>query len=123
MSIRENYPDFITTTKQISYYQGTYDKLVENEVVLQTQDSFALGLMAVNLALVDIAMADIELNGVNIEVQGDRNRVTKPNPANNVLKDAQTNLRFLLKEFRMSPNSRGKDLVVNKGVSDGFDDV
>ena len=108
MDIRENPPAMIRLKAHKDLYQQIYDELTSNNVQLQTQDRYPLALMAINLHIVDLAMKDIKKNGMMIKVQGDRNTITKPNPALNAMKDAQASLKSLFKEFRMTPASRPK---------------
>lgn len=123
MSLRDAYPAFVIGERAIFYYQSVYDQLVSNEVIMQSQDCYALGVLALNLSLVEQATNDISKNGMSITMQGDRNEVTKANPAINVLKESQAQVKHYFKEFRMSPGSRGKELVISKTESDGFDDI
>ena len=120
-----NYPDFIRTDLQRQYYNGMYDKIKSNGTVMTGVDSYALGMLSFNLALVDECAWSIDREGLTLEVQGDRNVITKKNPALEVLKDAQSAVRFYLKEFGMTPNSRGKELnpQANNESNDGFDKV
>lgn len=115
MNIRENPPKMIRLKSHKDLYQDLYDELTANNVQLQTQDRYPLAIMAINLYLVDEATKDIRKNGMMITVQGDRNKVTKPNPALNALKDAQAILRGLFKEFRMTPSSRPKTVAGTGG--------
>ena len=103
-------PKFIRTDLQLQYYRDTLQKIKKNGTVLQNVDADGLGMLALNLAIVDECMADIADKGIHIEVQGDRNVVTKKNPAVDMLDKAQSAIRFYLKEFKMTPNSRGKTL-------------
>lgn len=125
-TIRNNPPEYIRTERQLHYYRTMYDQIKLNGTVIEKVDSAALGMLAVNLALVDSATAAIQNDGFNIEVQGDRNTITKKNPALDVLKDAQTNVKFYLAQFKMTPASRTKQLSTGSGrtdSSDGFEQV
>lgn len=126
MSIRENPPRFIQTERQLHYYEALYDKLEENGVAITSQDTHSLGMFAMNLAIVEECAESIAENGMMMEVQGDRYMITKVNPAVTMQKEAQTAIRFYVKEFQMSPNSRGNGLIVPPsgiGANDGFDKV
>jgi len=85
--------------------------------------------MAINYAAIDMAQHEIDMNGIMMDVQGsERHMIAKANPAINVLKDAQANIRFYIKEFQMSPQSRGKGFNLSGGSGvrpqdDGFDAV
>lgn len=124
--IRDNPPDFIRTEREHHYYVSMYDRIKDNGTVMQTADTYGLGMLAMNLALIDEATHSINKEGMSVTYQGDRKEVTKRNPALDVLKDAQGAVRFYLKEFKMTPNSRGKQLgdgAGGQGESDGFDQV
>ncbi len=127
--IEENPPPFVRTEEALSYYYEILGRLVDNDVPLRSQDSYAIGTMAINYAAMDKAQEDIDLNGMMLDVQGsERHMIAKANPAINVLKDAQANIRFYIKEFQMSPQSRGKGFNLSGGggvkpQDDGFESV
>jgi hypothetical protein len=124
--IKDGWPNFIITELQIFYYQSMYEQIKENGTVIQTVDSYGLGMLAFNMALVDDCNYSIANDGMSMEYKGDRKMVLKRNPALDVLKDAQAAVRFYLKEFKMTPNSRGKilgDGIPSGGDDDGFDKV
>ena len=125
LGLRDAYPNFIITELQIFYYKSMYDQILVNGTVMQNVDSYGLGMLAFNMALVDDCNYSIANFGMNMEYKGDRKMVLKRNPALDVLKDAQAAIRFYLKEFNMTPGSRGKVLNPNPagGSSDGFDEV
>ena len=56
-----------------------------------------------------------------VKVQGDRNVISKPNPALALQKEAQTSVRFYYKELGMTPNSRANGFVVNPTKVDRVD--
>ena len=123
-----NPPPFVRTTEALGYYHDILGRLVENDVPLKSQDSFGIGTMAINYAAIDAAQESIEEYGMMMDVQGgDRHMIAKVNPAVNVLKDAQANVRFYIKEFQMSPQSRGKGFNLSgsgsTNVDDGFGEV
>ena len=121
--IRDAYPNFIITELQVFYYQSMYDQIKDNGTVMQSVDTYGLGMLAFNMALVDDCNYSIANKGMNMEYQGDRKMVLKRNPALDVLKDAQAAVRFYLKEFKMTPTSRGKVLSAGNNSDDGFDEV
>jgi len=125
--LKESPPDFVCTVEQKQYYEQIIDLLDENGVVLKTQDKFALGTLAINLALIQLCVEEIQENGMTMKVMGDRkSMITKVNPAIALQKDAQTAVRFYYKEFQMSPNSRGNGMSLpggRKDNSDGFNDL
>lgn len=124
---RDAFPNFILTDLQIHYYQTMYDQIMKNGTMVENVDTNALGMLALNLALVDECTFSIEEDGMSMEYKGDRKMVLKRNPALDVLKDAQAAVRFYLKEFKMTPGSRGKSLDMGGGKTgasdDGFDDI
>lgn len=125
LSVMGNYPDFVRTDAQKHYFNVMFAKIKANGTVLNSADKFALGMLALNMALVDSAMQSIDDEGYDKEVQGDRNMIVKKNPACERLDKAQAQVNFYLKEFGMTPNSRPKELTPtdNSGASDGFDKV
>lgn len=115
MSIREQYPPFVATEKQIQYYKALFDDLEANDIPMQTQDRFSLGMLAINMCLIEEYASDIAENGATMDVTGDRGvPITKSNPAVNALKDAQNMVAKLLKEFKMTPTSRGAKVASGK---------
>lgn len=123
--IKDAYPNFIITELQIFYYKSMYEQIKHNGTVMQNVDAYGLGMLAFNMALVDDCNYSIANHGMNMEYRGDRKMVLKRNPALDVLKDAQAAIRFYLKEFKMTPGSRGVTLNPTPagGSSDGFDEV
>ena len=123
--IRDAFPNFIITELQIFYYQSMYDQIKQNGTVMQNVDAYGLGMLAFNMALVDDCNYSIANDGMSMEYRGDRKMVMKRNPALDVLKDAQTAVRFYLQQFCMTPGSRGKTLNTGTGNddSDGFGEV
>lgn len=108
MDIRDNPPKILRLKRHKDYYCDIIDELRSNNVALKTQDRYPLAIMAVNLVIVEEATKSIQKNGMTIVVQGDRNQVTKQNPAVAAMKDAQNILKALFKEFQMTPASRPK---------------
>lgn len=124
--LREAYPNFIKDTVEIHYYETMHDQIKANGTLMQTSDANALGMLAFNLALIDKCNFSIATKGMNMMVPGDRKRIMKRNPALDVLKDAQAAVRFYLKEFKMTPGSRGNhggNGGVQTSTEDNFDDV
>lgn len=125
-TMRNAWPEFIITELQVNYYQQMYDKIEDNGTPMQNTDTYALGMLALNMALVDECNESIQMLGMNMEYRGDRKMVLKRNPALDILKDAQAAVRFYLKEFKMTPTSRGRQLGDgNKpgNQNDGFNEV
>ena len=109
-SLKDNAPQFLRTQDQIMYYVQVIDLLVDAQVPIRDQDSFAIGTLALNLALLDECADSIAEDGMMMRVQGDRATVSKVNPAVAMQKEAQTALRFYFDRFQMSPNSRGNTI-------------
>jgi P27 family predicted phage terminase small subunit len=125
-SLIDNPPRFLRTEDQFSYYNEIIDLLAEHQVPITTQDTFSLGVLALNLSLLDECADSIAEEGMLMKVQGDRHEISKVNPAVALQKEAQTAIRFYCKEFGMSPNSRGKGLMVKPlsgDKKDGFEDL
>ena len=125
IEIKNNPPKFIRNDEQLAYYHDVFDKLDRAGVALNFQDCYGLGMLAVNLTIVDECSINIAENGMQLTVQGDRNFVKKMNPAIAMQKDAQQLIKFYLKEFKMSPNSRNNTClkIHNSLDNDGFDDI
>jgi len=125
--IKHTPPPFIRSDEELAYYRNICDKLNQNGTLLKPQDTFGLGMLASNLALADFCFKSIQKHGMHIEMQGDRKIVRKANPAIVLQKEAQAAIRHYLKEFQMSPSSRGKGIITppsgGKGQDDGFDQL
>ena len=107
-------PPFIKTDNQYNYYNSVYTLLIDNGVPLKSQDKYALGMLAYNLAMIDYCSDSIETDGLMMDKQGDRHIIAKKNPAIEMQKEAQTAVRHYFTQFQMSPNSRGS--VLNPGI-------
>lgn len=108
-------PPFVRTPSQLEYYSNVYTLLVDNGVPLKTQDKYAIGMLAYNLAIIDYCSDSIDEDGTMIEMDGDRGKVSKKNPAIEMQKDAQTAVRHYFTQLQMSPSSRGS--VLNPGIA------
>lgn len=122
-------PDFVRSELQLRYYREMYHKIDQNGTPTKSVDVYALGMLAINLALIDECLLEISNDGMSVKHQGDRKEVTKKNPAIDLMDKAQAAVRFYLKEFKMTPSSRGKilgnDLGNGNGINtnDGWNDV
>ena len=121
-----NIPVMLRSDEQISYYLWIITLCEENDVAIRAQDAPALAAFAINLSLLDECAASIAKEGMMMmDMQGDRNKISKVNPAIALQKEAQTALRFYFKEFQMSPTSRGGNsglqLPPKGDKGDGFD--
>jgi phage terminase small subunit len=110
----------------VEVYQTLYDDITGNGVVLKFVDRHALGELAVTMVEMQDLRATLAVEGESKEVQGDRNMITKRNPARDALEKLRSPMLRLMKEFQMTPGSRGKTFSVggvNQKVNDGFDEV
>ncbi|MGB0938906.1 MAG: P27 family phage terminase small subunit [Colwellia sp.] len=114
-TLKNNPPAFLRTEQQLDYYNQVIDLLVDSKVPIREQDSFAIGTMALNLALLDECAESIADHGMMMNLNNGRGGVAKVNPAVAMQKEAQTALRFYYPQFQMSPNSRGNNLGAGLG--------
>jgi phage terminase small subunit len=124
--IRNNPPPSITCMGMEEYerYWSILADITSNGVVLKYQDRHALGLLAVSLCEMDRLSKELKVNGEAMEVQGDRHIITKKNPARDALEKLRAPVLRLMREFQMTPSSRGKTYGATTGdVGDGFDIV
>ena len=105
-------------------YWSILADITNNGVVLKYQDRHALGELAVSLCEMDRLRKELKTNGEALEVQGDRHVITKKNPARDALEKLRAPVLRLLKDFQMTPASRGKTYGPTAGdINDGFHDV
>lgn len=109
-SLRENPPNFLRTDEQFTYYIQVIDLLVLAQVPIRDQDSFAIGTLALNLALLDECAESLATDGMMMNLNSGRGAVSKVNPAVAMQKEAQTALRYYYDRFQMSPSSRGNGI-------------
>ena len=129
--LKDNPPRFIRTHDQIEYYVEVIDLFVDNGIPIRDQDIFAIGTLALNLALLDECSVSISEDGMMMETQGDRNIVTKVNPAVAMQKEAQGALRYYFDRFLMTPSARkasaltgaGNDQPKGKKDADGINSI
>ena len=124
--IRKNPPTSVSTFEHRQTYMTYYDDLTENGVILQYHDRHSLGELAVITCEMNELREELRTTGEYIEVQGDRNMITKKNPARDALEKLRPQQLRLMKEFKMTPNSRGKQVAVpeSQGANaDGWADV
>ena len=100
--------NFPYKTEVIEKYRSIYRDCKSNGLNLQYNDRHALGELAV--MLVEAEQLRCQLyggeNGEFMEVQGDRNRIMKKNPARDALAKLTPQILRLMKEFKMTPLSR-----------------
>ena len=105
-------PLFVRTQPQKQYFKAVLAELNDNKVDIKTSDRFALGTLAINLALIDDALISIENDGSVMESATEKGMTRKANPALKLLSDSQLAVRAYYKEFQMSPNSRSNNNYV-----------
>ncbi|AUS01865.1 putative terminase small subunit [Vibrio phage 2.044.O._10N.261.51.B8] len=110
-AIEKNPPLAVTSfplrVEAIEMYRVLYRDITDNGVELQYNDRHALGELAVTMVECQSLRTEIYDKGEYLEVQGDRNMVTKKNPARDALEKIRPKLYQLMKEFKMTPASRG----------------
>lgn len=99
-------PLFVRTPEQKKYFKAVLAELNANNIELKTIDTFALGTLAINLALIDESMVSLDRDGAVMESCTEKGMTRKANPCLGLLRDAQLAVRAFYKEFQMSPNSR-----------------
>lgn len=109
--------NFAEPTRTIEMYRTLYRDITTNGVDLQYNDRHALGELAVMMVEAEILRAQLYEDGNSdaMQVQGDRNMITKKNPARDALEKIRAPMLRLMKEFKMTPSSR----KVIGGVSTG----
>ncbi len=124
--IRSRPPESVVTFEQRQAYMTYYDDLTENGVLLQYHDRHALGELAVIVCEMNDLRTNLRDNGEWLEVQGDRNKIMKRNPSRDSLEKIRPQFFRLMKEFKMTPNSRGNNFIPQTpkdNKSDGYDDI
>lgn len=122
--IKMNPPKSVTTFDENEMYRSLLSDITKNGVVLKYQDRHSLGELAVTLCEMNVLRQDIREKGESLEVQGDRNMVTKKNPSRDALEKLRAPMLRLMKEFQMTPSSRGKTFGPSAGdTGDGFEDI
>ena len=119
--IRNNPPMSIVTFEQGQMYKTLYDDITENGILLQYHDRHGLGELAAIMCEMNDLRAEIRKDGESMEVQGDRNVVTKKNPARDALEKIRPHQIRLMKEFKMTPNSRKANTGVPEHQGDKDD--
>jgi len=106
--IKCNPPKSVVDHDEHQMYWSMLEDITSNGVVLKYQDRHTLGELAVTMCEMNRLRNELKDNGESMEVQGDRNMVTKRNPARDALEKLRSPVLRLLKEFQMTPSSRGK---------------
>jgi len=113
--------NFVSPVEAIEQYRTLYRDITTNGVVLQYNDRHALGELAVIMLECEILRETCYELGDAMQVQGDRNIVTKKNPARDALEKLRPKMYLLMKEFKMTPGSR-KAVVAGGGSGSPEDD-
>lgn len=106
--IKRNPPKSVIDKDETEMYWSLLEDITTNGVTLKYQDRHTLGELAVSMCEMNRLRDELKTNGESMEVQGDRNVVTKRNPARDALEKLRAPVLRLLKEFQMTPSSRGK---------------
>ena len=119
-------PEFVNTERSQYWYKYAYHKIKEHGTPVEKVDTLALGRLACNLMLVEKCEESINTDGIQVAVSGDRGHIVhKKNPALDLLNRAESLVKQYFKEFKMTPQSRGRQLSTGEGsdLDDGFDDI
>lgn len=120
-------PSDLVTLEEKQYYRKFVQELIDSGHVLKLADRYGLAVLVRNTVLARKAMIHIGEHGAAMNVKGDKNsNIVKKNPNLDVLKDAQTNIRFYQREFGLTTASRPNIITPPKdgdGEGDGFNDV
>ena len=124
-TVRSNPPASVRSIEEHERYRTLYDDITTNAVVIQYADRHALGELACMLCLADELRKELRENGSSMEVTGDRAIITKKNPAGDLLLRLGPQIKAMLNEFKMTPNSRGKTFAgvgeTDKTAGDDWD--
>lgn len=127
MSVREHPPVSVITETELERYQTLYDDIIGQGGLIEYADRHALGELAVTMVEMQTLREQLREEGEYLKVQGDRNEITKKNPARDALEKIRPAYLRLMKEFRITPNSRGTQRVggggANKSDDQEFDDI
>lgn len=122
--IRNNPPKSVVSFDENEMYRSILADITKNGVILKYQDRHALGELAVTLCEMNRLRQELREVGESVVVQGDRNMITKKNPARDALEKLRPAVLRLFSVFQMTPATRGKIFGPTDGnKGDGFDDV
>ena len=122
--IRNHPPKSVVNFDEHEMYRSILADITKNGVTLKYQDRHSLGELAVTLCEMNRLRQELRDVGESMVVQGDRHMITKKNPARDALEKLRPAVLRLLKEFQMTPSSRGKTFGPSEGeVGDGFDNI
>ena len=122
--IKNNPPKSVVDVDEFEMYWSLLSDITNDGTELQYNDRHSLGELAVSICEMNRLRQDLKDRGEQIEVQGDRNTVTKKNASRDALEKLRAPVLRLMKEFKMTPNSRGKSFgPAPTDKDDGFDEV
>lgn len=101
---------FARPVDALERYRTLYRDITKNGVKIEYSHRHALGELAVMMVEVQLLREQLYDDGATdaMTVQGDRNMVTKKNPARDALEKIRTPMLRLMKEFNMTPGSDSK---------------
>lgn len=105
-SIRENPPSSIDDFVKHDTYRILYDDIVENGTKLTWSDRHALADLTISIIERDRLIKCLEEQGESYDSQGDRHIIERKNPARTALEKLRSHILSLMREFKMTPNSR-----------------
>ena len=109
MDIRANPPDVVRgfmPPKALMKYRELYDDITSSGLILEYQDRHSLGELAMMIVESDKLRQSLASDGESLEVQGDRNMVTKKNPARDALDKLRPHIHRYYAAFGMMPSAR-----------------
>ncbi|AUR84444.1 putative terminase small subunit [Vibrio phage 1.072.O._10N.286.48.A12] len=110
---------FVSPIEAIEMYRMLFKDISEGGVEIQYNDRHALGQLAVMTLEVEILTNQLYEIGDAMEVNGDKgNIVTKKNPARDALEKVRPKMIQMMKEFKMTPASRGTKSTGGSGGSE-----
>lgn len=123
--VRNNPPAMVNTTELIALYQTLYDDITRDGKILEFADRNLLGLLAVNIAEMEVYRAHVVEHGVMMTVKGDRGMVTKGNKNADFLDKKENRVIAMFKAFGMAPEYRTTKAALNptQPMDDGFGKV
>lgn len=130
MNIRNNPPNVVRKfmpPHALFKYHELYDDITNNGLKLEFQDRHALGELAMMIVEADMLRQQLAEKGEHIEMQGDRNKVTKKNPARDALERLRPHIHKYYLAFGMLPSTRKQKIInapnTDNVLDDGFGNV
>ena len=115
---------FARPTEALERYRTLYRDITANGVKIEYSHRHALGELAVMMVEVQLLREQLYDDGNTdaMQVQGDRNIITKKNPARDALEKIRTPMLRLMKEFNMTPGSNSKKQYKMPGEKESNED-